>query len=138
MAVYQDGRYLSFITDTDLSASSNLFRIVSVASSTANPTGRKVVLATSNTDAKIIGVLNNTPGANETASVVGRNANGTFKVVAGVNTAAISIGDLFTADTDSGALKTTTSGDQIVGMALEAAVAGQVFEYLPMNHKQQS
>ena len=69
------------------------------------------------------------------ASVCGRNAVGTFKVVAGANTAAISIGDRFTVDTDSGALKTTSSGNQVVGIALEAAVAGQVFEYLPVNYK---
>lgn len=138
MANYSENRYLTFMCDADLSAASNLYRIVSIASSAANTTGRKVVLSTSNTDAKIIGVLNNTPGAGEPASVVGRNASGTFKVVAGVNTAAISIGDLFTADTDGGALKTTSSGDEVVGRALEAAAAGQVFEYLPLNHKQQS
>src|SRR2546423_1298136 len=134
MAVYSEGRYLSFVSDADLSAVSNgietnLFKIVSIAASTANPTNRKVVLATSATDANIIGVLNNAPKAGEAASVVGRNSTGTFKVKAGANTAAISIGDFFTVDTDSGALKTTTSGDQLVGQALEAAVAGQVFEY---------
>src|SRR2546421_4196522 len=135
MANYSDGRYLTLIADADYSASTNLFKIVSIAASTANPTGRKVVLATSATDANIIGVLNNTPGAGEAASVCGRNAVGTFKVVAGANTAAISIGDRFTVDTDSGALKTTSSGNQVVGIALEAAVAGQVFEYLPVNYK---
>ena len=135
MANFSDGRYLTLIADADYSAAANLFKIVSIAASTANPTGRKVVLATSATDANIIGVLNNTPGASEPASVCGRNANGTFKVIAGANTAAISIGDRFTVDTDSGALKTTSSGNQVVGIALEAAVAGQVFEYLPVNYK---
>lgn len=142
MSTYQSGRALTFIADADYSAVSSttgiptyLFRIVSIASSAVNSTGRKVQLATSATDANIIGVLNNNPGAGEPASVVGRNAEGTFKVVAGVNTAAISIGDYFTVDTDSGALKTTNSGDQIVGQALEAAVAGQVFEYKPMDRK---
>jgi hypothetical protein len=135
MANYSEGRYLTIIADADLSAAANLFKIVSIAASTANPTGRKVVLATSATDANIVGVLNNTPGAGEPASVCARNASGTFKVVAGANTAAISVGDRFTVDTDSGALKTTSSGNQVVGIALEAAVAGQVFEYLPVNYK---
>lgn len=135
MANYSQGRDLSLISDNDYSAASNLFKIVSIAASTANTTGRKVVLATSATDANIIGVLNNTPNVGEAASVVGRNAQGTFKVVAGANTAAISVGDRFTVDTDSGALKTTSSGNQVVGIALEAAVAGQVFEYLPVNYK---
>lgn len=145
MSNYSDGRAISIISDADLSAvdattgvPTYLFRIVSIASSTANPSNRKCVLTTSNTDAKILGVLNNNPAAGEPASVVGRNAQGTFKVVVGVNSAAISIGDLFTADTDSGALKTTSSGDQVVGMAMEAGVAGQVIEYMPLNHKQQS
>src|SRR5437588_10115139 len=115
MANYSDGRYLTLIADADYSAAANLFKIVSIAASTANPTNRKVVLATSATDANIIGVLNNTPGAGEPASVCGRNAVGTFNVVAGANTAAISIGDRFTADTDSGAPKATTTGHQAVG-----------------------
>ncbi len=135
MANYSDKRYLTLMADADLSAASNLFKIVSIASSTANPTGRKVVLATSATDANIIGVLNNTPAAGEPASICGRNADGTFKVVLGANTAAVSIGDYLTVDTDSGALKTTTSGNQVIGRAMEAGVAGQVIEYMPVNYK---
>lgn len=133
MANYSDGRYLTIISDADLSDVDNLFRIVSIAASTANPTGRKVVLATSATDANIIGVLNNNPKAGEPASVCGRNASGTFKVKLGANTAAVSVGDKLTVDTDSGALKTTTSGNEVIGRALEAGVAGQVIEYLPVN-----
>lgn len=132
MAVYTQGRELNFVADADLSAATNLFRIVSIAASTANSTGRKVVLATSATDANMIGVLNNTPAAGETASLVGRNAEGTFKVVLGANTAAVSVGDYLTVDTDSGALKTTSAGNQLIGRALEAGVAGQVIEYIPV------
>ncbi|HEX4775080.1 MAG TPA: capsid cement protein [Candidatus Saccharimonadales bacterium] len=133
MSTYSEGRYLTFIADADLSAAANLYKIVSIAASTANTTGRKVVLSTSTTDHLIVGVLNNTPKAGEAASVTGRNSSGTFKVVAGANTASISVGDQLTVDTDSGALKTTTAGDELIGIALEAAVAGQVFEYLPLN-----
>lgn len=135
MAVYQQGRDLNFVADADLSAAANLFRIVSLAASAVNSTGRKVVLATSATDANIIGVLNNTPAAGETADLVARNAEGTFKVVLGANTAAVSVMDHLTVDTDSGALKTTSSGNQVIGRALEAGVAGQVIEYLPVNYK---
>lgn len=140
MAVYQEGRNLTFIADADLSAKvgdvqTNLFRIVSIASSTANATNRKVVMATSTPDAKIVGVLNNAPAAGEPASVIGRNSQGTFKVKIGANSAAVSIGDYLTVDTDSGALKTTSAGDQIIGQALEAGVAGQVIEYLCRNFK---
>lgn len=132
MAVYQTGRELTFIADADLSAAANLYRVVSIAASAVNTTGRKVVLATSHTDANIIGVLNNTPKAGEAASVVGRNAQGTFKVVIGANSAAVSVGDYLTVDTDSGALKTTTAADQLIGRALEAGTAGQVIEYIPV------
>jgi hypothetical protein len=144
MSQYSTGRALSIITDADLSAVDsggvpvNLFRIVSLAASTANTTLRKVVLATSATDANIIGVLNNSPAAGEVASVIARNAEGTFKVKVGVNSAGVSINDLLTCDTDSGAITTTTSGNIVIGKAMEAGVAGQVIEYLPINHLEQS
>lgn len=139
MSQYTEGRYVEFITDADISAVSNgiqtnLFRIVSLAASTANPTGRKVVLATSNTDANIIGVLNEVGVAGTPVSVTTRNATGTFKVVLGANTAAVSVGDFLTCDSDSGAKKTTNSGDQLIGRALEAGVAGQVIEYQPLGY----
>lgn len=141
MAVYSDSRYGSFITDADISTKdangnyTNLFRVVSLAASTANTTGRKVVLATSATDANIIGVLNEVGVAGAPVSVTLRNASGTFKVVLGANTAAVSVNDYLTVDTDSGALKTTTSGNQVIGRACEAGVAGQVIEYMPVNYK---
>lgn len=140
MANFSTGRYLTLIADADLSTKDadgnyeNLYRIVSLAASTANSTGRKVVLATSPTDANILGVLNNAPGAGEPASVCSRNAEGTFKVRLGVNTAAVSVGDYLTVDSDSGALKTTTTGHQVVGRAMQAGVAGDIIEYLPVNY----
>lgn len=139
MSSYVTGRELGVVSDVDLSADpDNLYRIVSLAASTANSTGRKIVLSSSNTDANILGVLNSVPKAGETAAVVLRNAQGTFKIRLGANTGAVSVNDLLTADTDGGGLKTTSSGDIIVGRALEAGVAGQVIEFEPINHKQQS
>lgn len=137
MSQYVQSRELSFITDTDLSTigSNGLptyqYNIVSYASSTANTTNRKIVLCTSATDAKMLGVLDNNPKAGETASVVARNAQGTMKVLVSVNSTGVAIGDALTASSDSGAITTTTSGNQILGYALEAGVAGQIIEYVP-------
>ncbi len=145
MSQFSEGRYLSIISDADLSAvnattgiPTNLFRVVSLAASTANTTLRKVVLATSNTDANIIGILNNSPAAGETASVCLRNAEGTMKAVVGVNSAGVALNDLLTVDTDSGVITTTTSGNVVIGKAMEAGVAGQVIEILLINHLEQS
>lgn len=134
MAVYEDGRYVSILSDNNLSAQSNLFRIVSFASST-NATGKTCQLTTSPTDANILGVLNNTPGVGETASVCARNAQGTFKVVVSANSTGVAVGDWLTASSDSGAITTTTTGNYCIGRALEAGVAGQVIEYLPCDTK---
>lgn len=138
MSSYVTGRELGIVADTDLSDPDNLYRVVSLAASTDNDTGRTVALASSPTDANILGVLNSTPKAGETAAVVLGSAQGTFKIKLGANTSAVSVNDLLTADTDGGGLKTTSSGNVLVGRALEAGVAGQVIEYEPLNHKQQS
>lgn len=144
MANLTGGRDLTFITDVELrsltngvqnAVQTNLFRVVSIASSTANPTGRKVVLATSATDANIIGILNEVKAATEPVSVVARNGEGTFKAVVGVNSGGVAIGDRLTVDSDSGVITTTTSGNQVIGIALEAGVAGQVIEILLVNYK---
>lgn len=135
------------ISDNDLSGTStisgqivqtNLYRIVSFAASSVNPTGVTVVLTTSATDHLILGVLNNWPKAGETASVCGRNAQGTMKVVVSANSSGVAIGDELTASSDSGAITTTTSGNEVIGRAKEAGVAGQVIEFIPSNHQQQS
>jgi|SRR5665213_1936867 len=143
MANYSEGRYIDRVAGADLSgvnptgtAPSNcLFRIVSYQADATNPTGRSVVMTTSATDANILGVLNNQPVAGETASVMGRNGSGTFKVVVSANSSGVAIGDALTASSDSGAITTTTSTNQIIGYAQEAGAAGQVIEYLPANHK---
>lgn len=131
MANYSDGRYIDRISGADLSAATNLFRIVKLQADATNSTGRSVILASASTD-KLFGVLNNTPKAGETASICGRNAQGTFKVL--IN-GTVAINDLLTADATGAAITTTTSGDQVIGQAQEAGVAGQVIEYLPVDNK---
>lgn len=134
MANYSDGRYVDRISGADLHLPANLFRIVKLQADATNTTGRSVVLSTSASD-NIFGVLNNTPYAGETASVCARNAQGTFKVVISANSTGVAIGDYLTVSSDSGAITTTTSGNQVLGIAQEAGVAGQVIEYLPADNK---
>jgi hypothetical protein len=144
MSQYSEGRVISMISDNDLSAigadglPTYQYNIVSFASSANNTTGRTIALTTSATDHLILGVLDNNPKAGETAAVIGRNADGTFKVRVSANSSGVAIGDYLTASSDSRAITTTTSGNEVFGRALEAGVAGQVIEYLPCNHLQQS
>jgi hypothetical protein len=57
---------------------------------------------------------------------------GTFLIAAG---GTISVGDYLTANASGQAVATTTGGDQVVGMALEAGVTGQFVEFLPYKFK---
>jgi len=87
----------------------------------------KIVIATAATD-KIIGVTMGSYAAGETASVKLRSSNGTGKAKAG---GTIAVGDFITATTDGSLIATVTAGNQIVGMAVEAAASGDEFEYIP-------
>jgi hypothetical protein len=120
MAQYQEGNHVNFKAVSDLTAKQ--FYIVK-ASSTEN----EIALAAAATD-KLIGVLTNKPLSGETADVYARNAAGTGKVIAG---GTVAINDYITSDANGKAVATTTSGDQILGIALEAAVSGDIFKYLP-------
>jgi hypothetical protein len=138
MANYSDGPYVDRIAGADLSGLANsqanttcLFRIVKQQADATNTTGRSVILASAATD-KLFGVLNNQPKDGETASVRGRNSQGTFKVVIG---GTVTINDLLTSDANGAAVTTTNSGDQVIGIAQESGVVGQVIEYLPANNK---
>ncbi len=68
------------------------------------------------------GVLKNTPVSGEAASIA---QEGTTKVLAG---GTVSAGDWITTDGNGKAVKTTTAGHVVRGRALEAAVAGDIFE----------
>lgn len=136
MANYSEGRYIDRIAGAALTQATNNFCIVKQQSDNTNPTGRSVILATASTD-KLFGVLNMSSDvvSGDTVSVCGRNAEGTFKVRVSANSGGVAFGDELTVSSDSGAITTTTSGDQVVGIAQEAGVAGQVIEYLPCNRK---
>lgn len=70
----------------------------------------------------IVGVLQNKPQSGEAALY---RFGGTTKVQAG---GSISIGDWVTAASDGEAVATTTDGDVVIGRALEAADAQDIFE----------
>lgn len=95
-----------------------------------------VSLSSAATD-KHIGVLSQLNKAASTATgatvnVHSLNSAGTFKVIAG---GTISIGDYITADANGKAVATTTGSDNAIGIAKEAAVTGQIFEYLCVARK---
>lgn len=99
-------------------------------------TANRVVLASAATD-KLFGVISQTNKAGSTAVgapvvVHARNASGTFKVTAG---GTIAINDYITSDANGKAITTVTGGDQALGIACEAAVTGQLFEYTPVTTK---
>lgn len=125
MANQQIGDFISFKSTSDLSALTNYGLAVKLDSSA------QVVLATAASD-KIIGILQNTPKANETAVVLSRSASGVGKAQAG---GTIAIGDYLTADSTSRLVATTTAGQEVVGIATEAAVVGQTFGFLLSNSR---
>ena len=88
----------------------------------------EVVVATAATD-KIIGVTENSCEAGEVVSVRLRNAQGTAKVKAGGN---VSVGDYLTSDADGEVVATTTVGEEVVGLALEAGADNDLIEVMLM------
>lgn len=90
-----------------------------------------VVLATSATD-NILGVLDNSPKAGQTADVVLVNGAGSFKVKLGGTVAA---GAFLTANADGEAIGTTTAGNRVIGRAVRAGVENEIAEYIKHNEK---
>ena len=119
MASNVEGNNKGFKAGADLSAKQ--FFIVKLTAAGI------VGLASAATDA-IIGVLQNKPTSGDNADVKLRNSAGTGKVIAGGN---IAINDRLTANADGKAIATTTAGNQVFGRAIETAVAGDIFEYMP-------
>ena len=111
-------------TGNDSNQVANQYLVVKLVTGTVN----HVSLATSATD-PIVGTLNNGPKSTDVADVVLSNAQGSYLVSAG---GTIAIGDLLTVDSTSRALTTTTTGNVCFGRALQAASAGDVFEYEPI------
>ena len=116
------GPIKSFKTATDLSAKQYFIVKLSAA--------QTVALASAATDI-LIGVLRNEPESGQAAEVHMINGGASAKVKAG---GTISAGDMITSDSAGKAVATTTTGNYVLGMALEAAVDGDVFEFAPMNH----
>jgi hypothetical protein len=125
MAQMQIGDAISFPAGADLSASSNLYKIVKLNSS------QQVILSSAATD-KHVGVLHNLPKSGEAASVMARNASGVVKVQAG---GTIAIGDYLTANASGLAIATTTGNDEVIGIATEAGASGQVVSCLAANSR---
>lgn len=90
-----------------------------------------VVLAAAATD-KIVGVLNADVSAGDTASVALRTSSGTYKVRLG---GTVALNDYVTSNGSGLGIATTTSGNEIVGQALEAGVSGDLIEVMPLNRK---
>jgi Uncharacterized conserved protein (DUF2190) len=105
----------SNVSTNDLSAKQ--YYIVAV--DTSNDSA--VVLAAAATD-PIVGVLRNKPKAG--AAAVYRFL-GTSKVIAG---GTITRGDFITSDANGKAITTTTASNATLGIALQSAVAGDIFE----------
>lgn len=126
MANFQEGSSrINFLSGSDFTSSGTTFVapyiIVKLSSG-------KVVAASAATD-KPVGVLYNCPTASGTADVLSINAMGTGKVTAG---GSINVGDFITSDSAGKAVATTTAGNFVVGIAVEAASTGQVFAYQPI------
>jgi hypothetical protein len=86
-------------------------------------TAEQVVLAAAATN-KLLGVLQNTPKSGEAANV---RILGTSKVIAG---GSVTDGAWVTSDASGKGVATTTDKDVVVGMAMEAASSGDIFEVL--------
>ena len=126
MSGQQIDRDRTFKAGADLTSSQ--FRFVKMSAQNT------VVVATAGTD-KIIGVLMNAPALNDVARVTLLNAQGTTQVVA---SAAIAVGAYVTATTGGKAVTTTTAGNVVAGIAVDAAAAdGDLIEIIPtrFHHK---
>ena len=105
----------SFLSTNDLSTKQ--YYIVKVDTSA----DVSVVLAAAGTD-PIVGVLQNKPKAGIAAVV---RWGGSTKVIAG---GTITRGDRVTSDSNGKAITTTTNKDVQLGIALQSAVSGDIFE----------
>lgn len=118
-----EGNTRTFKAAVDLST--KLFYIVKLtAANTVN-------LAAAATDAAIMGVINRKPAAAVGANieVLLRTGAGTGKVILG---GTVSRGDRLTTNASGQAITTTTAANEVIGMAIEAGVSGDVIEFLPV------
>lgn len=114
MSQYAPGAIKSFKCATDLSAK-QYYALKLSADGT-------VALASAATD-KLVGTQLGEAKSGEGVAVV---TSGTARAIAG---AGVSRGDFLTTNSAGKLIATTTTGDYVVGMALEAADANDIFEY---------
>jgi len=81
-----------------------------------------ITIASAATDA-LVGTLLNEPKSGEMGQIA---MSGTSKGFAG---GTVAIGDKLTADAAGKLIATTTANDSVIGVALESAVASDIFEY---------
>lgn len=110
-----DVRVLAILSNADLTAASNQYKIVKLA---ADSTVAEVAIATAITD-EVIGILINTPNTTETAYVVTAGPAPCVVSAAGVTAAAR------VTSTTAGASIDCTTADSHVGSALETGTSGQ-------------
>lgn len=116
MATEQPGLLMSFEASGDLS--SDQFKFVDLASD-----GQMQVVSTQGDPA--IGVLQDKPSTTGEAGQVMKD--GITKVSAG---GSISVNDEIAADGSGKAITATTSGDKIMGMAIDSASSGDIFSMI--------
>lgn len=90
------------------------------------------VLATAAATDVSIGVTVEAATAGRTVNVKMRNGGGTSPVVLG---GTVAVGDALTSNASGAAITTVTTGNQVVGYAIEAGTVGQVIEFWPATLK---
>lgn len=120
--VFNPSRRRTFLSTNDLSAKQ--FYLVGMDSAADN----SIVLANAQT-IQPIGVLLNAPVAGDTAEVA-LLAPTTFIIAGGT----ITKNDKVTADSNGKAITTTTAADLVIGVALEAGVAGDRIEVMLVSY----
>lgn len=124
MPRYRDQGNMGFISTGDLSANTNIGKLVKLDAS------GQIVLAAAATD-KVIGVLLDNPGTGQTGTVRLLSAAGTLPIQFGGNVAA---GDILVSNASGQAITGTkaAAGAQpvsiVVGVALEAGATGELHE----------
>lgn len=103
------------------------------AGSAVKLTSGLLVVASAATD-KILGVVDAKAYIGKVADVHLRSAAGTISIVVGAG-GAVAANDAVTSDASGLGITTTSSGNQIIGYAVEAGAVGAVCELLPSTAK---
>ena len=132
MSQTQTSGRITAYTGADLSAKEGYIVKLTTAATVEGVARKAVVLASAATD-KLLGTIALGAVAGDVVEIIPRNSHQTGKVVLG--TGGATLGAYLTADANGAAVATTTSGDVLLGMALEAGSAGDLIEYMPMTDR---